>query len=94
MTAKLYAEVNQHTIDQLKTQGFTSVQFVLRDQGNPYQATIELIPDKCADFQLDKISLSSAEIYDYMDGHERMTRYVINRKYVNLSIDDATPGPS
>jgi len=49
MTAKLYADVNQHTIDQLKTHGFTSVQFVLLDQGNPYQAIIELIPDKCAD---------------------------------------------
>ena len=94
MTAKLYADVNQHTIEQLKTQGFRSVQFVLLDHGNPYQAIIELIPDKGAEFELDKVSLSSAEIYDYMDGHERMTRYVINRKYVNLSIDDATPGPS
>lgn len=94
MTAKLYAEVNQHTIEQLKKQGFTSVQFVLLNLGDPYQATIEIIPDKCADFELDKISLYSTEILDYMDGHERMTRYVINREYVNLSIDDATPGPS
>ena len=94
MTAKLYAQVNHHTIDQLKTHGFTSVQFVLLDQGNPYQATIELIPDKCADFQLDKISLYSTEIHDYMDGHERMTRYIIDREYLNPSICDKIPGPS
>ena len=94
MTAKLYAEVNQDTIHQLKTQGFRNVQFVLRDQGNPYQATIELIPDKCADFELDKISLYSTEIHDYMDGHGRMTRYIIDREYLNPSIADKIPGPS
>jgi hypothetical protein len=94
MTAKLYAEVNQHTIEQLKKQGFTSVQFALLDEGNPYQATIELIPDKGADFELDKVSLYSTEIHDYMDGHERMTRYIIDREYVNPSITDKIPAPS
>ena len=94
MTAKLYAEVNQHTIDQLKTQGFRNVQFVLLNLGDPYQATIEIIPDKGAEFELDKVSLYSTEIQDYIDGHERMTRYIIDREYVNPSITDKIPAPS
>ena len=94
MTAKLYADVNQHTIEQLKTQGFTSVQFVLLNLGDPYQATIEIIPDKCADFELDKISLYSTEIHDYLISNKGMTRYIIDREYANPSVDNKIPGPS
>lgn len=39
MSTRHYAEFNQHTISQLKIQGYTSVQFLLIDYGNPYQAT-------------------------------------------------------
>ena len=94
MTAKLYAEVNQDTIHQLKTQGFRNVQFVLLNLGDPYQATIELIPDKCADFQLDKISLYSTEIQDYLISNKGMARYIIDREYANPSVDNKIPGPS
>ena len=94
MTAKLYAEVNQHTIDQLKTQGFRNVQFVLLEREDSYQATIELIPDKCADFELDKISLYSTEIHDYLISNKGMARYIIDREYANPSVDNKIPGPS
>ena len=87
MTAKLYADVNQHTIEQLKTQGFTSVQFVLLEREDSYQATIELIPDKCADFELDKISLYSTEIHDYLISNKGMARYIIDEEYLIVDFD-------
>jgi hypothetical protein len=87
MTAKLYAEVNQHTIDQLKTQGFRNVQFVLLEREDSYQATIELIPDKCADFELDKISLYSTEIHDYLISNKGMARYIIDEEYLIVDFD-------
>ena len=76
-----YAEVNQQTISQLRDQGFTDVQFVLLDLGNPYQATVELKPLMNRESDLDTISLHSEEIHDYMDGLSTMTRYVISEEY-------------
>ena len=87
MTAKLYADVNQHTIEQLKTQGFRNVQFVLLEREDSYQATIELIPDKCADFELDKISLYSTEIHDYLISNKGMARYIIDEEYLIVDFD-------
>ena len=87
MTAKLYAEVNQDTIHQLKTQGFTSVQSVLLEREDSYQATIELIPDKCADFELDKISLYSTEIHDYLISNKGMAKYIIDEEYLIVDFD-------
>ena len=87
MTAKLYAEVNQDTIHQLKTQGFRNVQFVLLEREDSYQATIELIPDKCADFELDKISLYSTEIHNYLISNKGMARYIIDEEYLIVDFD-------
>ena len=85
MTAKLYTEVDQNTISQLKLQGFTNVQLVLLDEGNPYQATIELIPGKHEGFGVDIISLHSSEINDYIDGYSPMAKYVIDQDHLTKS---------
>ena len=82
MNTEHYAEFNQQTIPHLKKQGFTDVQFVLLDSGNPYQATVELKPLRNQESDLDSISLQSEEIYDYMDGLSTMTRYVISKEYL------------
>lgn len=82
MSSNHYAEVNHQTIADLKKQGFTDVQFVLLDFGNPYQATIELKPLRSRESDLDTISLYTEEIHDYMDGLSTMTRYVINEAYL------------
>lgn len=94
MSTRLYAEVNQQTIHQLKAQGFSSVQFVLLDRGDPYQATIE--PLMSEEAEIDTLSLFSGEISDYMDGSSNMARYIIDQKYVDRHTPDnhKIPGPS
>lgn len=77
MNTRHYAEFNQQTISQLKVQGYTSVQFLLLDHGDPYQATVEVLPLKSSESGLDIVSLHSREIDDYLDGDGGMVKYVI-----------------
>lgn len=90
MTARQFTEVNQHTIHSLKKQGFTSVLLVLLENSNSYRATVEMIPVKNHESELDSISLNSNEIHDYVNGYSPMVEYVIDQKYVN----DKIPGPT
>lgn len=76
--AKSYVEVNPEIIESLKARGFTSVQMVLVETGNPYRATVEMIPGNYESFQSDVIWLDSKEIEYYLDGNSVMTRYVID----------------
>ena len=87
MSTRLFAEVDQHTVPQLKKQGFKSVQFVLLDRGVAYQATVELKPLRNGEGELDTISLHSKEIYDYLDGLSIMTRYLISEEYLAVDLD-------
>lgn len=86
MSNKLYSEVNQETISQLKEQGYTSVELVLLDVGNPYQATVEIIPGKRKDFGINFISLDSNEIGHYFDNLSPMAKYVIDQDYLRTAL--------
>lgn len=82
MTARQFTEVNQHTIHFLKKQGFTSVLLVLLKNSNSYRATVEMIPVKDHESELNSISLYSNEILDYLNGYSPMAEYIIDQKYV------------
>ncbi len=86
MTTKLYSEVSQETISQLKGEGYTSVELVLLDLGNPYQATIEIIPGKRKGFEMNSISLDSNEIGHYFDDPSPMAKYVIDQDYLRTAL--------
>ncbi|MES3016634.1 MAG: hypothetical protein V4721_02595 [Bacteroidota bacterium] len=79
---KSYMEVNQDIIQILKDRGYTSVEFVPQESTGSQQATVEVIPSRRKDFNLNVISLDSHEIGDYVGEASPMAKYIIDKKYL------------
>lgn len=77
-----YTEVDFEMIRRLQAKGFTSIRFELLDTGNPIKATVEIIPGKSNEIQLDTIALNSREIPDYFEKPSPMARYIIDSIYL------------
>ncbi|MDP2412492.1 hypothetical protein [Daejeonella sp.] len=79
---KSYTEVNPDAIKNLRVRGYHSVQLILHESINIYQAIVEVIPDKRRVFKLNSILLDSSEIHNYFDTFSPMTKYITNQNYL------------
>ncbi len=83
MTEKAYTPFSTEIVQQLKNQGYKSVQLVLLDTCDKQQATVEMIPGKEDNSDMDRISIYSDEIGEYAGINSVMTRYVIDQTYIS-----------
>lgn len=65
---KDFEEVNLDTIQVLKAKGFKNIQLNLLYTNDSMRATVEVIPGKEQDFNVNLIPLNSPEILDYFNG--------------------------
>lgn len=78
-----YTKVDLEMIQGLQAKGFTCIELELLDTGNAMQATVEVIPGKSVEFQLDRIPINRSKIRDYFGEASPMARYVIDPKYLS-----------
>lgn len=88
--SKQFIEMSLDMIRDLQAKGFTGIQFELLDTGNSTQATVEVIPCKSDNFQLDRIPLDSRETLDYFEKPSPMARYLISQRHLQGSNSNKT----
>ena len=79
-----FTEFSQEIIKALKARGYCSVRIAPIDDKASNHSTIELIPEKSSEFQLDLVLLDSAEINNYVGQKSPMVRYIVNRAFLHV----------
>ena len=79
-----YTEISLEIIKVLIARGYHSVRIVARDDKSGNHSTIELIPMRSSEFQLDLVLLDSPEILTYIGHNSPMVKFIVNRAFLPI----------